>query len=113
MRNIVKIRILKMHESCQRTTFFVDVITDEGFNMTVAGHATGSVYTNFEGLTIDQARDRALTDAHNWSDFLQIPLDPYVEDGVTYEPEHKFEFYHIRRELEAGRKKKDQVPIVP
>ena len=96
---ITSISIKRMYESCERTTFYVDLTTDEGFMMTADSFATGSLYTNGEGLSIDEARDRALTEAHNWADFLGIELAPYVEDNVTYEPEMKLEIYETLREL--------------
>ena len=36
-------------------------------------------------------RDHALTDRADWADFLGIDIEPYVEDGVTYEPTMPFE----------------------
>jgi hypothetical protein len=104
---IVAINVFSMWESCQRTTYYVRVTTDEGFTKEVESHRTGSVYTNFEGLTKEEARDRALIDANTWSDFLGIPVDPYVEDGITYEPSMEFETYTMRRELAARRAAKE------
>lgn len=105
MNKIVKIRITRMWETCNRTTFYVELETDEGFTMTPSGHATGSDYTNGEGLSVEEARDRALIDAADWSDFLQIPVEPYVEEGVTYEPNMRFSRYTNRRVLaERGKR---------
>jgi hypothetical protein len=67
--------------------------------MTPSGYATGSSYTNGEGLSIEEARDRALTDAANWGDFLGLEVKPFVRDGVTYEPSMKLETYTTRRNL--------------
>ena len=38
-------------------------------------------------------RDHALTDRADWADFLGIDIEPYVEDGVTYEPSLTFDRY--------------------
>ena len=107
MHKITQIRIFKMWESCERTTYFVELQTDEGFTMTPSSHQTGSVYTNFEGISLEEARDRALMDAHDWADFLGIEVDPYEEDGTVHQPSMKFNRYTIRREL-ADRKQKKQ-----
>lgn len=106
-RRITAIRIYSMHESCQRTTFYVDLVSDEGFTITVASHRTGSVYTNFEGLTLEEARDRALIDADTWGDFLGIAPTPYTDDGMTYQPSMTMRPYETRRVL-AARKLKGQ-----
>ncbi len=96
-KSITRIRVTVGYESCERWTYYVELTTDEGFTMTPNGHVTGSVYA--EGLTRQEARDRALIDAHNWSDFLGLPVEPFVEDGVTHEPEMTFDFYQTRRDL--------------
>jgi hypothetical protein len=101
VRNIVSIRVHSMYESCQRTTYYVDLKTDEGFVMTAAGHATGSVYTDFVGLTKEEARERALLDAYDWADFLQLEVDPLVEEGVEYKPKRPMARYTTRRVLAA------------
>lgn len=105
MQKIVSIRVFKTWETCERTTFYVQLTTDEGFTMTPCSHRTGSIYTNFEGLSVDEARDRALMDAHEWSDFLKIDLEPYVEEGVTYEPSMTLNTFTTRRTLRDREKK--------
>jgi hypothetical protein len=99
MQQIVSIRVFSTHESCERTTYYVELITDEGFTMTPCGHATGSIYTDHVGLSKEEARERALCDAADWGDFLQIEPEPLVEDGDVIEPEFKFTRYTIRRKL--------------
>lgn len=105
-QHIVAIRVLRMWESCQRTTFYVELLTDEGFTMTPASHRTGSVYTNFEGLSEDEARQRALIDADTWGDFLGIVPEPFTQDGVTYVPDMTMRPYETRRVLAERRKAK-------
>jgi hypothetical protein len=102
---IESIRMYSMHESCQRTTFYVDLVSSEGFTITVASHRTGSVYTNFEGLTLEEARDRALIEADTWGDFLGLTPNPYTSDGVTHEPSMKMRPYETRRVLADRRQK--------
>jgi hypothetical protein len=97
---VTAIKINRMTESCERTTYYVELISDENFEMTVASHETGSVYTDHKGLSVEEARDRALIDAANWGDFLGIEPVPYIENGVTYEPSMTFEFYQTRREID-------------
>jgi hypothetical protein len=112
-KNIVSISVFSMWESCERTTYFVRLKTDEGFDMTPASYRTGSVYTNFEGLTKEEARERAMMDAASWGDFLCIPVTPLIEtiDGVETEmkPKRTFDSYGMRREMakrrEAGAKR--------
>jgi hypothetical protein len=99
MHKIVKIHVMQLHESCERDTFYVVATTDEGFTMEVAGHSTGSIYTEGKGLSIEEARDRALIDAATWGEFLGIEPEPFVVDGVTYKPSMVFNFYRNRREL--------------
>ncbi len=99
MNKIVRIYVSHMYESCERHTFYVVAKTDEGFTKEVEGHCTGSVYTNHEGLSIEEARDRALIDAATWGDFLNIDPDPFVMDGKTHEPSMKFNTYTYRRKL--------------
>lgn len=100
---IVRVRVTSMWESCNRTTFYVELTTDEGFTMTPCGHATGSDYTNGEGLTIEEARDRAVTDAGTWGDFLRITPEPFMVDGAEIKPSVPLNFYTTRRELAKRR----------
>lgn len=95
---IVSVSVFWMHESCERTTFYVRVKTAEGFTKEVEAHRTGSVYTNGEGLSIEAARDRALIDAATWGDFLGITPDPFVFDGEVIEPSMRFQTYTYQRE---------------
>lgn len=106
MHKIVKISILYMYETCERHNYYVRATTDEGMTKEVEGHRTGSLYTNFEGLSRDEARDRALIDAATWGDFLGITPTPYVEDGVTYEPTMTFDSYTHQREMDEERRTK-------
>ena len=101
--SIVRVRVTSMRESCNRTTFYVELKTDEGFTMTPCGHATGSDYTNGKGLSIEEARDRAVTDAGTWGDFLRITPDPLIVDGVEVKPSVPLNFYTTRRELAKRR----------
>lgn len=100
---IVRIRVFSTYESCERWTFYVELTTDEGYSITPSGHATGSLYTNGKGLSIEEARDRALMDAHQWADFLGLTVEPFVVDGVTIEPSMKFGTYTTRRKLAKRR----------
>ena len=104
--SITAINIYSLWESCQRTTFYVDLLSSEGFTITVASHRTGSVYTNFEGLSLEEARERALIDADTWGDFLGIVPQPYTADGVTYEPSMVMRPYSTQRILAARRKER-------
>ena len=96
---ITRISIMKTYESCERTSFYVMLTSDEGFTMTAASYQTGSIYTNHEGLSIEEARDRALIDAANWADFLRIEADPLIEDGETFKPSMTFDSYTIQRKI--------------
>jgi hypothetical protein len=99
MRHIVRVEVTKMTETCERTTFYVQLTTDEGFSITPASYRTGSVYE--PGLELAEARDRALIDAGTWADLLEIKVEPFVDDGVTYEQSMNMEIYTTRRILEA------------
>lgn len=104
---ITAIRITRMYESCERTTYYVDLVSSEGFTNTVAAHATGSIYTDHVGLSVEAARDRALIDADTWADFFGLTPAPYVEEGVTYEPSMLMRRYETRRVLAARRAAKE------
>lgn len=106
MKKIVRIHVMSMFETCNRTTFYVQLTSNEGHTMTAAGHATGSDYTEGKGLTIEEARDRALIDAANWGDFLLITPDPFLVDGVAIEPSMTFDSFTMRREMDKRRKKR-------
>lgn len=108
MHKIVRISVFGMYESCERWTYYVRATTDEGMTKEVEGHVTGSLYTEVDGvrqgLTRDEARDRALIDAATWGDFLGITPEPFKEkddNGVeqTYEPSMVFHFYRNRRAM--------------
>lgn len=99
MRHFVKISVMSMYETCERTTFYVQLETDEGFTMTAASFATGSIYTNGEGLSIDEALDRALITAADWGDLLEIEPEPFSLMHGVVEPSMKFDRYTHRREL--------------
>ena len=102
---VVKIRVTRYWESCERTTFYVELETDEGFTMQVAGYATGSVYTNHEGLSVGEARDRALIDAADWGDFLGIEPEPYADPstGQFCLPSMTFDKYSNQRAMAEKR----------
>lgn len=113
MHKIVKISVFGMYESCERWTYYVRATTDEGMTKEVDGHVTGSLYTEVDGvrqgLTRDEARDRALIDAATWGDFLGIEPTPFVEkddegNEVTYEPSMVFHFYRNRREMDRRKR---------
>lgn len=104
MSQIVSISVYSAYESCERTTFYVRVTTDEGLTKDVEGHRTGSIYTNGEGLSIEEARDRALIDAATWGDFLGIEPEPFVDGaGVAHRPSMKISTYGCQRDLEMRR----------
>jgi hypothetical protein len=103
MSKIVSIRVFSTYESCERTTYYVELTSDEGFTMTPCSHATGSIYTDHAGLSKEEARERALIDAADWGDYLNIEPEPLVEDGVVIEPTFKFQKYTLRREARRER----------
>jgi len=107
MKNIKSISVSSAYETCERTSFYVQLTNDEGFTLTANSHRTGSVYTNGEGLSIEEALDRALIDAANWGDFLQIEVEPFIgKDGKAVEPSMTFDSYLMRREMKARNKAK-------
>ena len=108
MRRIVKVAVTKMWESCKRTTFFVQLTTDEGYSITSASYCTGSIYG--PGLELVEARDRALTDAGIWADLLELKVEPYSEGGVTYQPSMPMEIYTTRRVLNAREAERRSTP---
>jgi hypothetical protein len=105
MRRIVQILVVRMYETCERTTFYVRLVTDEGFHTEPCAHRTGSAYmedgvrVEVPGLSLDDARQRALTDAGDWADLLQIPMDPYVEDGVEHKAVWDRNRFSMEREI--------------
>lgn len=97
---IRSIRVLEMHESCERDSFYVLIYSSEDYDMTVACHQTGSIYTNGEGLSYEDARERALCDAADWGDFLKITPDEFRDkDGKVIKPDFEFQRYETRRVL--------------
>ncbi len=96
-RDIKRVRVLKMWETCERTTFFVELTNDAGETITPEAFATGSVYTNHEGLSIEEARDRALIQVVTWAAFFGIKPEPYVDDGVAHEASMTLHHYGERR----------------
>lgn len=100
MNKIVKISLIHMYESCVRHTFYVIAETDEGYTKSVSSHRTGSLHPFVEGLTLDEARDRALIDAADWGDFLQLEVTPFEMDYRIWEPSMRFDIYKTRRELD-------------
>lgn len=104
MRHIVKVDVYRMTETCNRTTYFVRLTTDEGFTLDPEAHRSHCDYDDMNGttgLSIEKARDYALMTAASWADFLDIPVTPYYEDGVLYEPSMLFESYTMQREERA------------
>lgn len=97
MQKVVEVRVYHMYETCERHTYAVQLVSDEGFTMDPMSYRTGSIYTNFEGLSRDEARERALIDAAEWADFFNIAPTPFVEDGVTHEAQMNFEKYTYLR----------------
>jgi len=114
MPNIVSIAIVKTWETCERTRYYVELTTDEGFSTTPCCHSTGSVHKTLDGqtkaipgLSIEEARSRALYDADDWSDLLGIPVDPFEDDGVIHTPKNPMRRFTTRRVLDERRRIKD------
>lgn len=105
-KNIVRIRVCRQWETCDRTTFFVELTTDEGYTMTPVSFRTGSERPKIDGISIEEARDRALMSADTWGDFLGIVPEPFVHEGVTYTPSMEMRPYEIERAMDARRKAK-------
>ena len=106
MTLIIGIRISKLWETCDRTSFYVTLESDEGFDKQVECHRTNSIMdreAGHPGISIDEARDRALIDVHRWADFLNLELDPYIEDSVLYEPSMRMLPHTVQRELAKRR----------
>jgi hypothetical protein len=97
MPKVQHVRVYYMYESCERHTYAVQLVNDEGFTMDPASYRTGSVYNNFEGLSREEARDRALIDAADWADFFDIEPKPFIEDGEIHTPSMTFDKYSDRR----------------
>jgi hypothetical protein len=119
---ITRVRVNRMYESCERHTFFVELTNHEGFTTTPSSWATGSLYKQedsrkarsqlvkmgydpgpeaypqHQGLSLEEARDRALTDAADWADFFDIKPDPFIVDGVEIKPMLTFDSYTMQRE---------------
>lgn len=106
LHRIVGIRVVRTWETCERTTFYVELETDEGFTMTPLSHRTGSERPKIEGLSVEEARERALIDADTWGDFLGIVPEPFTHDGVAYAPSMTMRPYETRRVLAERRKAK-------
>lgn len=101
MRQIVKVHVCKMTESCERTTYIVHLTNDEGFVYEPDSYASHCIYNDLDGtkgLSVEEARDRALTTAADWADFLELEVTPFYEDGVLHEPMMTFERYTGQRE---------------
>lgn len=95
---VKSVSVYGIYESCERTTYFVRLVTDEGFSKDVEAHQTGSIYTNHEGLSVEEALDRALIDAATWGDFLNIEPDPYYRDKQLVEPSCSLSSYRYQRQ---------------
>ena len=98
----MSVRILPRWESNERWTYWVELVSDEGYAISVSSHQTGGLHNDFAGLTRDQARRNALIDAARWSDFLEYAMDPFVDkDGMTYQEPGALLPYRNRRNLAA------------
>lgn len=95
---IVAIRVVSQWEICERTTFYVELETDEGFTMSAASFRTGSEYPKVAGPSVDEARDRALITADTWGDFLGIAPEPFMQGGVEHAPSMTMRSYQLQRE---------------
>lgn len=107
LHKVVGIRVVRLWESCDRTTFFVELVTDEGFTMTPQSFRTGSERPKIDGISVEEARDRALITADTWGDFLGIVPEPFEHEGVTYEPHMTMRPYETRRLLAERKKAKN------
>ena len=89
---ITEVSVVRMTESCERTTYYVRLTTDEGFTIEPSSHRTGHAYVEdgvrveVPGLSVEEARARTFYDAGDWADLLGIPVSPYEEDGEPKEP---------------------------
>jgi hypothetical protein len=89
---ITDVSVIRRTESCERTTYYVRLTTDEGFTIEPNSHRTGHAYVEngvrieVPGLSVEEARARIFYDAGDWADLLGIPVSPYEEDGEPHGP---------------------------
>lgn len=92
IRHVVSVSVVRMTESCRRTTYYVRLTTDEGFTIEPCSYHTGHEYMEdgrtvvVPGMDAAEALQLALHDAGDWSDLFRIPVTPYEEDGIVVEP---------------------------
>jgi len=101
---VVKVDVYRMTESCERTTYFVRLTSDEGLTKDADSFASHCIYDDMngtKGLPVEEARDRALTTAADWADFFKLEVTPFYEDGVLHEPLMTFDIYTAQREEAA------------
>lgn len=109
MRKIVEISIYRTYESCERTRYYVRLTTDEGFHTDPCCHSTGHVEmvdgerVVVPGIPVEEALQRALSDAGDWADLLEIPMTPYVENGVVQKAVWNRNRFTIERQIDAKR----------
>lgn len=96
MSKIVKIHVSWMYETCNRFTFAVTLTNEEGLTLQPTSFRTGSDHE--KGLSIEEARDRALIEADTWGDFLEIEPTPFKdEDGKRVYPSISLSTYKFQR----------------
>jgi hypothetical protein len=112
---IVGISVMRMTETCERTTYYVRLTTDEGFSTEPSSHRTGHAYVEdgvrveVPGIAAAEALQRALWDAADWSDLLGLPVTPYEEDGRVVEPTMRpRNRFSMQRTMAARRRERER-----
>ena len=111
-----RVSIVRMTESCERTTYYVRLTTDEGFTIEPNSHRTGHAYVEdgvrieVPGLSVKEALARTFYDAGDWADILGLAVDPYEEDGEERDPTMRpRQRFAMQRRMAARRKAADAV----
>ena len=85
MKPVAAVYVGRMIETGDRPSYWVTIRNAAGQTITPSVFRAYD-FNGTEGLSNDDARDRALMEASEWADFFGIEMTPYIEGGVRYEP---------------------------
>ena len=88
----VSVYVSKLVESGPRYSFWVVIENSKGQTLTPQVFRAYS-YNGSSGLSIEEARDRALIEAHELAGFFGMKAEPFYDNGVLYEPTMVFDRY--------------------
>lgn len=99
----VEVYVQRMTESGNRLSFWTTIKNAAGQEITPSVFRAYE-YNGFEGLSVEEARDRALIEASEWASFFGMKATPYYENDILFQPSMTLGCYEDHEQEEMANK---------